>query len=272
LLAALSAEDITECMISSPLAAADPAARGAPGPRRKVSWRTAAGKLLQAERDLNRSQREAIAKAITRTFTLWQARRPPSWPPACWAHALGGRRGRQLARSVGAETREPARWSCDARESRHMATQACWCRRLTAWGRRRRAIQRRGRACLQRGPRQSGGGRLRACRPALAQPCHRPGGADARARPAQGPPGTGKTKTLLALLHVLAAADGARRAEHAGPILACGDTNAATDNLVEGLLQRGVRVIRLGQPSKARGQSCPACRLHALPPPAAQSA
>ncbi len=75
-----------------------------------------------------------------------------------------------------------------------------------------------------------------------------------RARaPAQGPPGTGKTKTLLALLHVLATADGARRAEHAGPILACGDTNAATDNLVEGLLQRGVRVIRLGQPSKARG-------------------
>ena len=77
---------------------ADPAARGAPGRRRKVSWRTAAGRLLQAERDLNRSQREAIAKAITRTFTLWQARRPHSWHPANWGHALGGRRG-QAARA-----------------------------------------------------------------------------------------------------------------------------------------------------------------------------
>jgi hypothetical protein len=35
-----------------------------------------------------------------------------------------------------------------------------------------------------------------------------------------------------------------------GPILACGDTNAAVDNLVEGLLDKRLRVVRLGQPAK----------------------
>lgn len=35
-----------------------------------------------------------------------------------------------------------------------------------------------------------------------------------------------------------------------GPILACGDTNAAVDNLVEGLLNRKLKVVRLGQPAK----------------------
>lgn len=35
-----------------------------------------------------------------------------------------------------------------------------------------------------------------------------------------------------------------------GPILACADTNAATDNLVEGLVERGINVTRLGQPAK----------------------
>lgn len=34
------------------------------------------------------------------------------------------------------------------------------------------------------------------------------------------------------------------------PILACADTNAAVDNIVEGLVQRGVKVVRLGQPAK----------------------
>jgi hypothetical protein len=35
-----------------------------------------------------------------------------------------------------------------------------------------------------------------------------------------------------------------------GPVLACGDTNAAVDNLVEGLLNKKLRVVRLGQPAK----------------------
>jgi len=71
---------------------------------------------------------------------------------------------------------------------------------------------------------------------------------------AQGPPGTGKTRTLLALLQVLATANAMqpKRFAQVGPILACGDTNAATDNLVEGLLERGVRVVRIGLPSKVR--------------------
>lgn len=67
----------------------------------------------------------------------------------------------------------------------------------------------------------------------------------------QGPPGTGKTRTLLALLEVLARiAPGPGRANAMGPILACADTNAATDNIVEGLLARGINVTRMGQPAK----------------------
>ena len=68
---------------------------------------------------------------------------------------------------------------------------------------------------------------------------------------AQGPPGTGKTRTLLALLEVLSRISGEPgRANAMGPILACADTNAATDNLVEGLVERGINVTRLGQPAK----------------------
>ena len=37
-----------------------------------------------------------------------------------------------------------------------------------------------------------------------------------------------------------------------GPILACGDTNAAVDNLVEGLVGQGLKVVRLGQAAKVR--------------------
>ena len=67
----------------------------------------------------------------------------------------------------------------------------------------------------------------------------------------QGPPGTGKTRTLLALLEVLSRISGEPgRADAMGPILACADTNAATDNLVEGLVERGIEVTRLGQPAK----------------------
>eukprot|EP00899_Mesostigma_viride_P015525 jgi/Mesvir1/23974/Mv10737-RA.1 len=59
----------------------------------------------------------------------------------------------------------------------------------------------------------------------------------------QGPPGTGKTRTLVNFCdiarHVL------RR-----PILACADSNVAVDNIVRGLLQRGVKVVRVGQPAR----------------------
>ncbi|KAI8467725.1 MAG: P-loop containing nucleoside triphosphate hydrolase protein [Monoraphidium minutum] len=101
----------------------------------------------------------------------------------------------------------------------------------------------------------------------------------------QGPPGTGKTATLLALIQVLvgaakgafsaaeasrAAAAGAppdanggatrkealeaarKRWAQMGPVLAAANTNAATDNILEGLAARGVNVVRLGQPAKVR--------------------
>lgn len=59
----------------------------------------------------------------------------------------------------------------------------------------------------------------------------------------QGPPGTGKTSTACALLQM--AAIGAD-----GPLLAAADSNTAVDQLLEGLLRRGVRALRLGRPSR----------------------
>lgn len=68
----------------------------------------------------------------------------------------------------------------------------------------------------------------------------------------QGPPGTGKTRTLLALVEVLVktALKLPSRWKAMGPLLACADTNAAVDNLVEGLVGKGLKVVRLGQPAK----------------------
>ena len=69
----------------------------------------------------------------------------------------------------------------------------------------------------------------------------------------QGPPGTGKTRTLLAYLIVLctlASVDDRQR--QIGTILAVADTNAAADNLLEGLVEKGIDVVRVGRPAQVR--------------------
>ncbi|PRW21033.1 regulator of nonsense transcripts 1 (RENT1) [Chlorella sorokiniana] len=77
----------------------------------------------------------------------------------------------------------------------------------------------------------------------------------------QGPPGTGKTRTLLAFIQVLvgAVSDSALARKRQGAILAVGDTNAAADNLLEGLLERGINVVRVGNPAKVRPELRSAC-------------
>ncbi|KAL3688211.1 hypothetical protein R1sor_014520 [Riccia sorocarpa] len=61
----------------------------------------------------------------------------------------------------------------------------------------------------------------------------------------QGPPGTGKTRTLVHYIKGYCK-QGRRQ------VLACADSNVAVDNLVEGLLQQGLRVVRVGQPVKVK--------------------
>ncbi|GMH35066.1 hypothetical protein BSKO_02934 [Bryopsis sp. KO-2023] len=68
----------------------------------------------------------------------------------------------------------------------------------------------------------------------------------------QGPPGSGKTWTLLTLLTVVCLANRAVPEASTGPVLACADTNAAVDNIVEGLVKKNLRVVRVGNPAKVR--------------------
>ena len=77
----------------------------------------------------------------------------------------------------------------------------------------------------------------------------------------QGPPGTGKTHTALRILHWWLRS----MAHGSGPVLATSDSNIAVDNLLEGLVKMGVRVVRLGRPDRVRPELLQYCV--DVPPP-----
>ncbi|GMH33318.1 hypothetical protein BSKO_01152 [Bryopsis sp. KO-2023] len=62
----------------------------------------------------------------------------------------------------------------------------------------------------------------------------------------QGPPGTGKTYTLCSFISVAV-----RHMAPGSQILVTASSNVAVDNLVAGLVRQKMKVVRLGQPSKA---------------------
>ncbi|SNZ10612.1 DNA helicase, putative [Persephonella hydrogeniphila] len=59
-----------------------------------------------------------------------------------------------------------------------------------------------------------------------------------------GPPGTGKTTTLLEIIQ--------QHVRLGYKILATADSNTAVDNIVEGLIKRGVNVVRIGHPARLK--------------------
>ncbi|KAG7671204.1 hypothetical protein Ndes2526B_g02329 [Nannochloris sp. 'desiccata'] len=76
----------------------------------------------------------------------------------------------------------------------------------------------------------------------------------------QGPPGTGKTRTLLSYLALLCSlASTSQRKKELGTILAVADTNAAADNLLQGLLEYGLKVVRVGRVAQVRSELRYAC-------------
>ena len=59
-----------------------------------------------------------------------------------------------------------------------------------------------------------------------------------------GPPGTGKTTTLLEVI--------IQHVSKGDRVLATADSNTAVDNIVEGLVERGVNVVRIGHPARLK--------------------
>ena len=68
----------------------------------------------------------------------------------------------------------------------------------------------------------------------------------------QGPPGTGKTSSSTAIVQSWIDKVKATRGSMGNDKIFCGsDSNIAVDNLLEGLLKKGVRAVRIGRPESA---------------------
>ena len=71
----------------------------------------------------------------------------------------------------------------------------------------------------------------------------------------QGPPGTGKTKVAVRIISYWVRS----RVHGSGSILATSDSNIAVDNLLEGLVEQRLNVIRLGRPERSRPEMLRYC-------------